>query len=481
MKHPIRNYLRRVLPLAVPPVLGAVLFAIFVPGFTGPESSMLQRVIYIVVVIGGGFAGILSLLLGSWGLVFGYGFPLLIALPQALPEPWNRYYSMVYLVFLFAAPRLIEKIDFSRFWKKQKFAALSQDDEEELFTPDHIFVLRSNSDRVYQLVRCSGQLRAYLVGRELRGIDECGAVNPAEPRKPGKKDLCIPLDAIRSVSFREHNTYGSTVKIKTEGKSYGFHPYVFTSPEELEAFCRRNLPQAPAPVRHRAPDSATQSRRETLKKVKTVLCIALALVILPFMFLQVPYRLFSTLLLLLGCAVIAMICLFPGDIGFEESKQNPSGRIDMAAPLLFVTLIPLLRTFLDFDFLDLMPVLYWALGIGIPCFLLVIFRNPIFREKTTTVIAVAILLLAFGAGAAGQLNYLLDREPIQTQSATVTNLFTSSGSRGGTYYNVDVKTSDGEVLNLTTYEELYESLSVGDPVTVYTAEGALGIPWASLS
>lgn len=66
----------------------AVILGILMDGkFTGPDSLMLHRLIFIVCVIGLGLGGLAFIFLSWWGLLLGVGFVLVIALPQALPDP----------------------------------------------------------------------------------------------------------------------------------------------------------------------------------------------------------------------------------------------------------------------------------------------------------------------------------------------------------------------------------------------------------
>ena len=80
----------------------AVYFALTLDGFTGPESTMLQRTIFILSVMGVGLGGLGCIFFGILGALGGLVFVLALTLPRVLPDPWNRYFSLVYILFLFA-------------------------------------------------------------------------------------------------------------------------------------------------------------------------------------------------------------------------------------------------------------------------------------------------------------------------------------------------------------------------------------------
>ncbi len=86
----------------------AVILGIALDGrFTGPESLMIQRLTYIICVIGVGLGGFTFIFLGWWGFLFGVIFVLVLALPRVLPDPWNRYFFCLYLIALLGLPPLI--------------------------------------------------------------------------------------------------------------------------------------------------------------------------------------------------------------------------------------------------------------------------------------------------------------------------------------------------------------------------------------
>ena len=76
MKKPISKqfFLRLIIGLAL---IGlAVYFAFTLDGFTGPESTMSQRLIFIFAVLGVGLGGLGCIFFGIWGVLGGILLPV---------------------------------------------------------------------------------------------------------------------------------------------------------------------------------------------------------------------------------------------------------------------------------------------------------------------------------------------------------------------------------------------------------------------
>lgn len=327
----------------------AVILGILMGGkFTGPDSLMLHRLIFIVCVIGLGLGGLAFIFLSWWGLLLGVGFVLVIALPQALPDPWNRYFSFLYLASLFGIRPLLD-------WLKKRKKA------------------------------------------------------------PSKK---------------------ATVTQK-------------------------------------------KSHRAKLRQLRTGLMIAIGAIALPWLFLDVPYKLFSALSLLPFPIILATICLFPDDISLDEKmSRKTGGSVEFLMPLVFSGFAPALRTLLDFNFLTWKPLLLYAgILLVLVAVLLLVFYQEL-RQRIGMFLGTLFLCIFFCFGSIGQLNYLLDTSEPQRHPATITDMHISTGSKSPDRYVLTVITLSGTEMELQTSKEHYNSLSVGDHVTVYIKEGGLGIPYA---
>ncbi len=92
MKHPVRDLMKKNCPVALPPVIAAVVVGFLFSDAFSLDAPTAHQFFYILVVFGGGFAGLAALLFGLPGLVGGYGFGLLLSLYRILYRtPWFRY------------------------------------------------------------------------------------------------------------------------------------------------------------------------------------------------------------------------------------------------------------------------------------------------------------------------------------------------------------------------------------------------------
>lgn len=456
----------------------AVFFAFALEGFTGPESTMMQRMIFICAVIGVGLGGLACIFFGFWGVLGSLAFVLVIALPRALPDPWNRYFAIVYLLALFGLRPLLT------WWKQRKTAATAKDlPEEPMEQEDSIPALSENSivatnsfsGRTYQLFRRTGQISGYRVGGEIRGID------PDKLRtSPGDTpDFTYGLDEIQKVRSKPHGHYGICITFRAGGHTYYFVPTALSDETALENFFRPFAPEAIPKKQEAQPvTQSQQQRRDLLVKIRTGLLVAIALINLPWLFLHVPYKLFAALALLPCPITLVLTCLFPNDITLDEKKKSADGRIELLSPLIFSGAVPCLRLLMDFNILDWPRLLIFAAVLLVVIFLALFFFNQPLRKKIGTLICTVLLCAFFTVGAIGQLNFLLDFSQPQSQSAQITDMRVSTSSKGPDRYTLTVSTRDGIEMDLQVSKTEYQALNTGDRVTIYILSGGLGIPYA---
>ncbi len=452
--------------------------------FTGPDSLMIHRMIFIVCVIGLGLGGFLYIFLNWWGLLGSEIFVLVLALPQALPDPWNRYFSFLYLASLLGLPPLIG-------WLKKRKKVTTPAPEITIPVPDEaegwqpfaliynsIVVLNELSGRVYQLVFKNGRLYGYWIGGELKGIDET-KLQTKTPRFPTPApQFVLSRSEIRSIKER---SYRDTVAFTLRGKghTYLFVPYGISTEEEIYDFFQRLSPDVFPKKAAEIPASQRQkSRRVTLYRLRVGLLIAIGVINLPWLFLNVPYKLFAALALLPFPISLAISCLFPDDVSLDDRKKKNNRKVDFLDPLLFSCIGPALRVFMDFNFLTWKPLLIQAgLLLLLVAVLLLVFNQEL-RKRIGYSLCIVLLCSMFCLGAIGQLNLLLDSSQPQQQVATITDMHISTSTKSPDRYYLTVVTVEGAELDLMTSKEHYDSLQIGENVTVYIKEGGLGIPYA---
>ncbi len=345
----ILEILRRNGLLSLLCIASSVVFAIACPDFIGPQSQMLNRCIWITVVLGGVLSGLGNLFSGAKALLVGYGFVLVLILPRALPDPWDRYFTFLCLAVLLAGVPLY------RYLKQKKQAETSS-------------------------------------------------------RKTGK------------------------------GKS------------------------------------KTKSR---LASLRIGLLIACGVIGLPWLYLQVPYGVFSVLALLLFPAAVVISCLFPGKFRWDDSAKSSSTGVDLLMPALFSAVPLMLRTVIDFNFLEWKNYLVMVLCLtGVITAVLLCFAG--LEKRTAVVLSVVFCAAVYSYGAVGQLNYLLDVQAPEKVSGTITEMEVNYSSKAPDDYYFTIHTVQGDTVKLRVSEALYHQTAVGDPMAVYTYHGGLGIPYAEV-
>lgn len=485
----------------------AVFLGFYLNDMTGSESTMLQFSIYIFAVFGVGLSGLFGILGGWLGFLGGFVLVLLMILPKVLPDPWNRYYGFLYFGLLLLLPLLKKK------WAAKKAAnkdSLPEEADEEDFSEDEefideeesallealggkslIIVQQTTTGRLFQLIRCSGEIRAYRVGGELRGVNpELIFPDNLPKRDMGKQDFSIPLDAIRSVRCKElannNPGYDMIAVVKADKRSYRFAPYAPTSNAEFEEFWHRNTSGA-AFANDQTVDKAAaisppdEKRIAWLKKVQLGYCIYTGAVSLMWLFLNVPYVLFSVLnLLALPLGLVLYFC-FPNELTMQDQKKGKGSRISIAIPVMLSGAAITLRTIMDFN------ILHWgkffiAGGILLVILLvLFLFLSREWRSRKSTIFIIAFALLFYVLGAVGQINCVFDPAPPQMDFAEVVDMYISTSSKGPDSYHINVILQDGTELNLQTSEANYDTYAIGDETMVYTYPGLLGLEYAFIA
>ena len=477
-------------------------------GFTGAESAMWQRCVFCLASFGTGLSALFFLLIGWPGLFAGYAIVLIQFLPELLPEPWDRYYAVAYLALLLLVPVIQkqwkkahpEKRKKSGGTKRAKKAAQPDEpaapaDEAEMENvPD--FVLNGESllahflisDRNYQMIRTPGELRAYRVGGELRGIDATLLQDPKQPLRPlGKKDLVFPLDETLRITMKTKYDSRLDREVLIVTLRSGRHTHrmtCFAQNSQIRAFfarCTSNCVEKKkkTPEKSKVPEKpADRSRVAALRKANVALAVFAGLVDLPWLFLNVPYRLFAILALLPPLIALALCCIFPDDTTLTDSKRAESSRASFTGVMIIGSLVPTLRTLLDFNFPQWGRLLLISAVVCVVLLVLVLLLSTEWRVKKSALICVGFALLYYSVGFTAQVNYVFDRAEPTSCEAVVEEIRISTSSKSPDTYDLTVVLPDGQTQELSVAQEFYEQTEIGDTVTVETYSGALGIAYA---
>lgn len=451
-------------------------------------SEMWQRGVFCLASFGTGLGALLYLVSGWQGLLGGWGFVMMIFLPIALPEPFNRYFCLVFVALLFIVPFAAKQ------WKKKtgktdntKTELPEKVETEELteLPEDALFVRFSVSDRNYQLFRKAGQIIAYRVGGELRGIDKALAQDPRKPLRPvGKKDLVFPIDNTLCVQIIDrYNERLDQQEIVVKLKS-GHHRHTLNaigSGEQLRAFfspyAQNHTAKKKKPLK-KILGETDPNRVALLRKVHIGLCVFIGAVDLPWLFLDMPYRLFAALSLLPTLVFIALLCIFPRDTTLLETPKAERTRASLLQGFLFSAFTPAIRSFLDFDFLSWSRLFIVSGVLAVVLFGILLMFSTDWHSHISLLLFLPFFLLMYALGAVAQVNFMFDHAEPMVQFAVVEHMHIATSTKTPDSYDLTVLFPNGGTEELSVSKEFYQQTEIGDRVSIETYSGALGIPYA---
>jgi hypothetical protein len=133
---------------------------------------------------------------------------------------------------------------------------------------------------------------------------------------------------------------------------------------------------------------------------------------------------------------------------------------------------------IDFNLLAWGRLLLYAGVCLLPLVLITLLLSPECRAKKLLLLTPALALAIWLIGTLAMANVLLDSAPISERPAVVQKLEISDGSDSPDRYLLTAETADGRVYELSIAKDVYDTLAVGDGVTVLLGEGALHVPYA---
>ena len=466
-------------------------FAVLLRSYWGSDLVM-ERFINLVAVFGTGIAGVLFLLMGWSGIFAGYGFVLIITLPYVLPEPWDGYFVVLWLLAVFTLPAAIAYVRKKKkrdqqnpLASKSKSIPKADDSLAKGAAGAPIFVLRPSAGGVYQVICREEELRFYRVGSSWAKVDAGRVLLSGDPPAPGKRDIVIPAREITKVRFRDVDVdtapYDTLAVLRASGRRYGFAPLFSPGGEAFRALLCAHAPQdalRPEQTEAEFVPAPQEKRQVWVRRAYFGLCAAALLADLAWMFLDVPYRLFAWLSIAMTPAFLLLYLLFPNETTLGEVKKRANGRVMIPAVLLMTAVIPLLRTLIDFNFLTWGRLLLYAAACLAPLVLITLLLSPECRAKKLLLLTPALAMALWLIGTLSMANVLLDSAPLSELPAVVRELEVTQSSKSPDRYILTAQTVDGRTYELSIAKELYDTLAVGDGVTVLLGEGALGVPYA---
>lgn len=474
----------------------AIALAIVFDGvLTGAHTQMWQRAIYIVGIIGTGLGALLSMLMGWKGYLFSYAGLSFVMIPYLLPKPWSG---------IFVAASLGAYFIWAAVSKGKSTKAASADTEEPAEEYDEELTEKERrleeklrpltlvanvwNGRRYQLVCKDKSLIAYYVGSDFKGFDEALLQNGEDFRQPDKKDIVIPVESIRSINIINlPNAVREQAIIKTSGRRYRFGLIAMDEDSALAEILSDIAPgkvtAAPPKAKAQPEEEETDAAQPDMSRIKLFrvlkICfgVYLGLVNLPWMFIDVPYRLFSVLSIIALPVLLSAYLCFPGELTLLEDKEC-KGKVSIMSLMVFSTVLPALRSLIDFNFTSFGRLLMLT---GVVVAMLLVIGLACSRElrRRKSVLVLMILLLAFYAfGAVAQVNFDFDNSIPTAQQAIMVDKHISRSRKGPDSYYIELRLDGGKEMQIKVGSEQYSSYSKGDQVTVYTFDGALDIPYA---
>ena len=440
-------------------VLAAVIaLAIAFDGIlTGAHTQMWQRALYIIGIVGTGLGALLSMFMGWKGYLYSYASLAFIMIPYFLPKPWNG----IFVAAAFGAYFIWLAVD-----KNRKLKAASEDAEEpeetEELTEEELslqeklrpLTLVTNvwTSKRYQLVCGDKSLIAYYVGSDFKGIDENLIQYDGDFRQPDKKDIVIPVESIRSISIRElPNIIREQAVIKTAGRKYRFSLMATDENSSLTGILKDIAPGkvTVTPLKAKEPEEPEKeavqpdmARIRVFRVLKICFGVYLGLVNLPWMFIDVPYRLFSVLSIIAMPVLLAAYLCFPGELPLLEDKEC-KGKVSIMSLMVFSAVLPALRSLIDFNFtsygrLLLLTGIVFAvlLVIGLVC-------SRELRRRKSVLIMMILFLAFYSFGAVSQVNFDFDNSAPTAQQAVMVDKHISRSRRGPDSYYIELRLSGG--------------------------------------
>lgn len=453
---------------------------------TGADRPMWQRMTFAVTVLGLGLGGFLHILAGWLGFLEGFGGMLFLALIYVLPGPWNLCAVAVYLALLCALPVILKYHQ-----KKNRRAAMADILAAGGELPSSIVLaIRPANGCIYQLLRGEDGLFVYRVGDNVRGLDPTHLRARGDASSAlGKRDLFIPEAEVKKLRFAtpENLYYSLCVTLRAGRKTYRFVPFGNSDSALIDLFRDFAVDVQADPddrlgrgERDTEVPECNSQRAKILRRVLTALMVLAGAAQFAWLFLNVPYSLFAALSLLPTPAVLLLYMLFPSELTVSENRVRAGSRIRISSKLMLPSFVPLMRTMLDFNFLNWarLWIIAGILFLTLMAAVLILTRE--WRVKPSLLLVCVFALAVYLPGLTGQANVLLDTARPTVSRAEIVEMSVHRNSRAPDRYVFTLDTDDVGEIELNVARSQYEGASIGDSVYVITYPGRLGIPYADV-
>ena len=456
-----------------------------------------KRALFFLLVLGTGVSGVLLMLFGRKGLLFGYGGFLGIALFLILPDDWKRYFLFTGLLCAVIVPIAVKymkmhKAVSQRAVPARKAKTIQKQHEENqawLMLPMEnkpLLVAKKATGIIYQVFFQEDSFLLYKVGSFFHDLTEENLLKQDALPELSKNDIKILVKDVTMLRFYEvysdNDPFDTQISIYTRQKRYFLSAIEMAGGKQLEQLLREKISPNVQMEKRSKPHfipSLNRERRKLMKKVYYGICAFAAIVELAWLFLDVPYGLFAWLSLLPTPMLLMLHYLFPNEVTLAEEKKFAHGRTMIIFPTMLTVLPLIFRMNIDYSFLSQGKLFLITCIFTLMLIVQAFFTSKECRMRKIQLVGLAFMLFVYSFSAIGLSNALLDRTPPVEKNAIVQKLHVTS-TRSSISYYFDVETEDKQDYTLEVGYGIYDQTETGDIVLVYFYQGAFDIAYTQV-
>ena len=402
---------------------------------------------------------------------------------------------------------------------EREYAANPDAEEETIHIPGEegsssLLVMGYPSDTVYQLV--SGPSEYHFVKLGWNGLSASSfekmippGLDDAAVRARMEKGLSVPKSEVEGIDLTMKHCVSTQLPndgiftLRSGGKKRKFivlRPDEPASPETLRAFFsdvsgRFTMDTA----RYEKNEALLEEIREISEdpetapdpaKTKKLRILTYVLCVLPFLnfavwrYLDVPYRPFAALQVILALIPTLLGVVLPRYFSLNKflklNDHDPDARpgtVDLSFPIMLSMFPLMLGALADFNVVKWVPLIIAMVVFSLLAAFLLTRSGKGIRKVWVVRLMIAILFMMFSAGIILETNFLLDRSEPTAERLAISDMHVSSGR--STSYVLEFE-KGGETFSLDVEPELYDRVQPGDTVYVVTNRGAFGIEYATV-
>jgi hypothetical protein len=513
-----KAFIKQVLTGIAGMVISASIFALVI-GFLNTRILDNKWLLYAAMaIIVSVFFGFMLYIFGGkesfiFGAKLGFGFVAFIVSMKEMPQPFSGILIVILVVIFLVWPRLKEYFIENKKPSKKAQEKLKEEIELELRETeadkefkdsiqysDKSLLLFAPMGGIYQVINGKDTFYFVRVGGELTGIDkELLKKDFSDEREflKNKKDFSIDKKDITSISFNQKHSancpfpQSGKICISTNSARKNFVILDSVDSQKIEKFFvigANSVVKRPNPSYSIPPEkSLSRNDRLILPRLKRICLVLDVLAIVApavFLFVDLNYRLMSTICLLIPIVILVLYFKYNNILSFEDEKAGKTygrSKIRMELPLIFPSLGLGLRSLLDFNFTEYRMFLFWSVIIFSAALLSFFLFTTEYKTKKSAILVMVISMLFYAPSATAQVNYLLDSSKPIISYSQVINKHIDTSSKGPDRYILTVNLKNGKQCDLMVSRTYYNMVEKGRTVQISEKTGFLKIEYASVN